>query len=187
MRLARLIASGNQVMKHGGTRDQLARELGILCFEMEAAGLMDNFPCLVVRGICDYADSHKNEQWQKYAAATAAAYAKELLSVISAGHVRKMQTAARFMSDIEASDDSEANSITVSTGGDSDGDSDSELANGEGSSGWNTAEENIDIEEAINEGSNSREIASEDIANSLSDDEFEETGSEPTSDEESLE
>jgi nucleoside phosphorylase len=77
-----LIASGNQVIKHGGTRDKLGQELGILCFEMEAAGLMDNFPCLVIRGICDYADSHKNKQWQKYAAATAAAYAKELLSVI---------------------------------------------------------------------------------------------------------
>jgi len=55
------IASGNQVLKHGATRDRLRRELGILCFEMEAAGLMDSFPCLVVRGICDYADSHKNK------------------------------------------------------------------------------------------------------------------------------
>jgi nucleoside phosphorylase len=77
-----LIASGNQVIKHGGTREKLGQELGILCFEMEAADLMDNFPCLVIRGICDYADSHKNKQWQGYAAATAAAYAKELLSVI---------------------------------------------------------------------------------------------------------
>ena len=84
-----LIASGNQVMKHGCTRDRLARELGILCFEMEAAGLMDNFPCLVIRGICDYADSHKNKQWQRYAAATAAAYAKELLSVIPATQAAK--------------------------------------------------------------------------------------------------
>lgn len=49
---------------------------------MEAAGLMDNFPCLVIRGICDYSDSHKNKRWQEYAAATAAAYAKELLSVV---------------------------------------------------------------------------------------------------------
>ncbi|ODM18021.1 hypothetical protein SI65_06809 [Aspergillus cristatus] len=55
-----LIASGNQVVKHGSTRDKLARELGILCFEMKAAGLMDDFQCLVIRGICDYADSHKN-------------------------------------------------------------------------------------------------------------------------------
>ncbi|PYI29747.1 purine and uridine phosphorylase [Aspergillus indologenus CBS 114.80] len=61
-----LIASANQVMKSGRIRDQLANEFGILCFEMEAAGLMDNFPCLVIRGICDYADSHKNKQWQDY-------------------------------------------------------------------------------------------------------------------------
>ncbi|KAL2801629.1 nucleoside phosphorylase domain-containing protein [Aspergillus granulosus] len=76
------IASANQVVKSGILRDHLARRLGNLCFEMEAAGLMDNFPCLVIRGISDYADSHKNDHWQGYAAATAAAYAKELLSVI---------------------------------------------------------------------------------------------------------
>jgi nucleoside phosphorylase len=93
-----LIASGNQVMKHGGTRDHLARELGILCFEMEAAGLMDNFPCLVIRGICDYADSHKNKQWQEYAAATAAAYAKEILSVIPASQIAKTSTVSTAIS-----------------------------------------------------------------------------------------
>jgi nucleoside phosphorylase len=54
----------------------------VLCVEMEVAGLMDEFPCLVIRGICDYADSHKNKRWQPYAAATAATYAKELLSII---------------------------------------------------------------------------------------------------------
>jgi nucleoside phosphorylase len=76
------IASGNQVMKDGIIRDRLSSELGgVLCFEMEVAGLMNNFPCLVVRGICDYADSHKNKMWQPYAAATAAACAKELLSM----------------------------------------------------------------------------------------------------------
>lgn len=82
-----LVASGSQVMKHGGTRDQLRRELDVLCFEMEAAGLMDRFPCLVIRGICGYADSHRNKRWQGYAAATAAAYAKELLSVMPAKQV----------------------------------------------------------------------------------------------------
>ncbi|RYP81628.1 hypothetical protein DL770_005836 [Monosporascus sp. CRB-9-2] len=87
-----VIASGNQVMKHGKTRDQLAQELGILCFEMEAAGLMDNFPCLVIRGICDYSDSHKNKQWQEYAAATAAAYAKELLSVVHSNEIQEKST-----------------------------------------------------------------------------------------------
>jgi nucleoside phosphorylase len=76
------IASGNHVVRHGQTRERWGLEAGILCFEMEAAGLMNTFPCLVIRGICDYADSHKNKQWQGYAAATAAAYAKELLSII---------------------------------------------------------------------------------------------------------
>ncbi|CAG9972245.1 unnamed protein product [Clonostachys byssicola] len=75
------IASGNRVMKHAESRDNWA-EKGCLCFEMEAAGLIDNFPCLVIRGICDYCDSHKSKEWQEYAATTAAAYAKELLLVI---------------------------------------------------------------------------------------------------------
>jgi hypothetical protein len=77
------IASGNQVIKDAPTRDRLSKELGgVLCFEMEAAGLMNDFPCLVVRGICDYADSHKNKAWQPYAAATAAACAKSILSLV---------------------------------------------------------------------------------------------------------
>ncbi|KAF5662920.1 nacht ankyrin domain-containing protein [Fusarium circinatum] len=84
-----IVASANQVIKHGRTRDQLAKELDAICFEMEAAGLMNSFPCLVIRGVCDYADSHKNKQWQPYAAMTAAAYAKELLSVISTDRIKQ--------------------------------------------------------------------------------------------------
>jgi nucleoside phosphorylase len=87
------IASGNQVMRSAAERDQLSAELGgVLCFEMEAAGLMNSFPCLVIRGICDYADSHKNKRWQPYAAATAAACAKEVLSVIPPAEVAKAHT-----------------------------------------------------------------------------------------------
>ena len=74
-----LIASANQVMKDALIRDKLAAEKDVLCFEMEAAGLMNHFPCLVIRGICDYADSHKNKEWQGYAAMAAAAYTKDLL------------------------------------------------------------------------------------------------------------
>ncbi|KAN0087046.1 hypothetical protein V8E54_000734 [Elaphomyces granulatus] len=84
-----LIASGNQVMKHGGTRDRLGKEYGMLCFEMEAAGLMNQLPCLVIRGICDYSDSHKNKHWQGYAALAAAAYARILLSVVSVNQSQK--------------------------------------------------------------------------------------------------
>lgn len=74
-----MIASGNQLMKDALIRDKLAAEQDILCFEMEAAGLMNHFPCLVIRGICDYSDSHKNKKWQGFAAMAAAAYAKDLL------------------------------------------------------------------------------------------------------------
>jgi nucleoside phosphorylase len=94
------IASGNQVMRSAAERDKLSAELGgVLCFEMEAAGLMNSFPCLVVRGICDYADSHKNKRWQPYAAGTAAAYAKEVLSVIPPAEVAKSRTAEETMRD----------------------------------------------------------------------------------------
>lgn len=79
-------------MKNGVTRQRLRQDLDLLCFEMEAAGLMDNFPCLVIRGICDYADTHKNKRWQPYAAAVAAAYAKELLSIIPSSQVGRTQT-----------------------------------------------------------------------------------------------
>ncbi|KAJ9296780.1 hypothetical protein DTO271G3_4979 [Paecilomyces variotii] len=75
-----LIASGNRLMRSASERDKLGREHNVLCFEMEAAGVMNTFPCLIIRGICDYADSHKNKTWQEYASATAAAYAKLLLS-----------------------------------------------------------------------------------------------------------
>ncbi|KAK5467580.1 hypothetical protein LTS15_000553 [Exophiala xenobiotica] len=77
------VASGNQVVKDALTRDRLsAQHGGVLCFEMEAAGLMNIFPCIVIRGICDYSDSHKNNTWQPFAAAAAAACAKAVLSYV---------------------------------------------------------------------------------------------------------
>ncbi|KAF7122852.1 hypothetical protein CNMCM5793_000962 [Aspergillus hiratsukae] len=77
-----LIASGNTVVRDAHMRDTMRREHNVVCFDMEAAGLMNNFPCLVIRGISDYADTHKNDLWQPYAALTAAAYAKDLLALI---------------------------------------------------------------------------------------------------------
>jgi nucleoside phosphorylase len=74
-----LVASANQLIKDASVRDKLTTENDVLCFEMEAAGLMNHFPCLVIRGVCDYSDSHKNKEWQGYAAMAAAAYAKDLL------------------------------------------------------------------------------------------------------------
>jgi len=91
------IASADRVMRHGTTREKLRKKYGILCFEMEAAGLMNDFPCLVIRGICDYSDTHKHKIWQRYAAATAAAYAKELLKVIQKEAVDKTEDAAEVL------------------------------------------------------------------------------------------
>ncbi|OLN86257.1 hypothetical protein CCHL11_04125 [Colletotrichum chlorophyti] len=82
-----LVGSANQLMKDALLRDKLAAEKDVLCFEMEAAGLMNHFPCLVIRGICDYADSHKNKEWQGFAAMVAAAYAKDLLRQIPANKI----------------------------------------------------------------------------------------------------
>jgi nucleoside phosphorylase len=72
------IASGGLVVKDAVLRDNLARQDSLLCFEMEAAGALMDFPCLVVRGISDYCDLHKNDLWHGYAAAVAAAYARQL-------------------------------------------------------------------------------------------------------------
>ncbi|RKK63825.1 hypothetical protein BFJ69_g16885 [Fusarium oxysporum] len=78
-----LIASGDRVVRSTAKRSEVIRNIGnVLCFEMEAAGLMTEFSCIVIRGISDYADSHKNDNWQHYAAATAAACTKELLTYI---------------------------------------------------------------------------------------------------------
>ncbi|KAL4746216.1 nucleoside phosphorylase domain-containing protein [Aspergillus terricola var. indicus] len=74
---------GNQVIKDGVTRDTSSSKLGgILCFEMEAAGVVNLMPCLVIRGICDYADFHKNKVFQPFAAAAAAACARGFLSYL---------------------------------------------------------------------------------------------------------
>ena len=81
-------------MKNMAERDRVSAELGgVLCFEMEAVGLMNSFPSLIIRGICDYADSLKNKRWQPYAASVAAAYAREVLSVIPPTDVGKTRTA----------------------------------------------------------------------------------------------
>ncbi|KAK6544659.1 hypothetical protein TWF694_001347 [Orbilia ellipsospora] len=89
-----LIASGNTLMKSAQKRNKLRDGEQVVCFEMEAAGLMDNFPCLVIRGICDYSDDHKNDLWQPYAALAAGAYAKDLLRVVQPKEVEHTKAIA---------------------------------------------------------------------------------------------
>ncbi|KAK6332584.1 SH3 and multiple ankyrin repeat domains protein 2 [Orbilia blumenaviensis] len=94
------ILSGDSVMKNGQKRDELSKKYNnALCFEMEAAGVMDVFPCLVIRGICDYCDSHKSREWQSYAAATAAAYAREVLCTL-AERVRELELQSTSVRDV---------------------------------------------------------------------------------------
>ena len=94
-----IIASADQLMKDAITRDRLSQQHGVLCFEMEAAGLSNDFPCVVIRGICDYSDSHKNDEWQGYAAATAAAFAKELLQILPKSAVAESRRVVDTLSD----------------------------------------------------------------------------------------
>ena len=94
-----IIASGNRLVRRATLRDQLKKEYNACCIEMEAAGLMNTFPCLVIRGICDYADSHKNDLWQEYAALTATACARELLGYVSPDHVREERKVVDVLQD----------------------------------------------------------------------------------------
>ncbi|KAL4911940.1 nucleoside phosphorylase domain-containing protein [Aspergillus aurantiobrunneus] len=96
------IASRNQVMTDAVTRDWLSSKLGgILCFKMEAARLMNNLPCLVIRGISDYCNSHKNASCQLFAAAVSAAYAKEVLALHPASSGLEQLLTPSMYSDID--------------------------------------------------------------------------------------
>jgi nucleoside phosphorylase len=75
------IASGDRVEKSGIDRDKYVKDLGVIAFEMEGAGVWDELPCLVVKAVCDYADSHKNKKWQDYTAAVAAGAVKAILAL----------------------------------------------------------------------------------------------------------
>lgn len=77
-----VIASGNTLCRDRGFREEIREKFDAICFDMEAAGVMNNFSGLVVRGISDYADCHKKDDWHSYAAASAAGYVKLLLSYV---------------------------------------------------------------------------------------------------------
>ena len=103
-----LIASGDTVMENAETRDNIAAEIERLtgaecfCFEMEAAGLMNSFPSVVIRGISTYSDSHMNGRWRRYAAMTAAACAKELLRYAAPENIEYTKMANATLKDISA-------------------------------------------------------------------------------------
>jgi nucleoside phosphorylase len=76
------IGSGEKLMKNVRKRNELRDKYNVIGLEMEAAGTMNRMPVGVIRGVCDYGDEHKNKEWQPYAAAMAAAYAKAVLCEI---------------------------------------------------------------------------------------------------------
>ncbi|KAA8647224.1 uncharacterized protein ATNIH1004_005914 [Aspergillus tanneri] len=92
-----VIASGNTLTKDAIRGDRIVTTMDgqVICFETD--GLMTSFPCLVIRGICDYADSHKNDRWHRYAALTAETYAKELLLHVPSGSIQQSKKAIDLM------------------------------------------------------------------------------------------
>ncbi|KAL6918192.1 hypothetical protein ACHAPO_000003 [Fusarium lateritium] len=76
------IGSGDKLMRNAEKRNELRDRYGIIGLEMEAAGIMNRIPVGVIRGVCTYGDRHKNKNWQPYAAAMAASYARALLDEI---------------------------------------------------------------------------------------------------------
>jgi nucleoside phosphorylase len=83
-----LIGSSNMLLKDPQLRDRLRDEYKVRAIEMEGSGIAaatwmsGNTGYLLIRGICDYCDSHKNDAWQGYAAVVAAAYARALIESI---------------------------------------------------------------------------------------------------------
>jgi nucleoside phosphorylase len=73
------IGSGDKLMKNAEKRDELRDKFNLIGLEMEAAGAISTISVSTIRGVCDYGDAQKNKEWQPYAAAMAAAYAKAVL------------------------------------------------------------------------------------------------------------
>ncbi|MBD6617506.1 DEAD/DEAH box helicase [Komarekiella sp. 'clone 1'] len=81
------IASGERVIADALMRDEIAnRHRKIMAFEMEGYGVSaaawqssNKVKHLVIRAICDFADSSKNSEWHPYAASVAAGYTKHFL------------------------------------------------------------------------------------------------------------
>lgn len=97
-----VFGSGDIVMRSGEDRDILAVKENVIAFEMEAAGIWEEVPSLIIKAAFDYGDSHKNKRWQAFASATAACAARaviEQLAWTDRGEV-KMFTLGIFQCDL---------------------------------------------------------------------------------------
>jgi hypothetical protein len=93
------VASGDSVIKSAAHRNRIAEQENVMAFEMKGAGVWDEVPCIVVKGVCDYADCHKHKGWQNFAAAAAAAAAKAILERYTRTDTRNASTAQASSSD----------------------------------------------------------------------------------------
>ncbi|KAF3480192.1 ankyrin repeat domain-containing protein [Arthroderma uncinatum] len=78
----------NEPIKDAFLREQLAAKSNALSYMMGEDTLTGILPCVVIQGICDYSDSHRNERWQGYAAMAAAVYARDLICLLPSGQAK---------------------------------------------------------------------------------------------------
>ncbi|UKZ79847.1 hypothetical protein TrVFT333_007610 [Trichoderma virens FT-333] len=78
-----IFGSGDMVMRSGEDRDALADREKVIAFEMEAAGIWEEVPSIIIKGAFDYGDSHKNKRWQAFASATAACAARAVIEQLA--------------------------------------------------------------------------------------------------------
>lgn len=121
------IASGDMAIKSAEDRDRIARREGVIAFEMDGAGVWEELPCIVIKGVCDYADCQNNNRWQNFAAATAAAALKAILErYIQTDRIHKrvvdpsereliIQGASRYSSEVRGEDVRQGNELQVSS------------------------------------------------------------------------
>ncbi|KAH7153843.1 nucleoside phosphorylase domain-containing protein [Fusarium sp. MPI-SDFR-AT-0072] len=108
------LGSGNQVVKNGIYRDEVAARHDLDAFEMEGAGIWDEIPTMIIKGISGYADSHSNKAWKDFAAATAASVAKAILGRYPSGN--SMEPSAPLTGQQEVNEYSVASNSLVNTG-----------------------------------------------------------------------
>jgi nucleoside phosphorylase len=73
------VASANETIRSGEHRNQIVIKEKVIGLEIEGAGVWDNISCIIIKGVSDYADSHKSKAWLAYASATSASATKTFL------------------------------------------------------------------------------------------------------------
>lgn len=80
------IASADKLQRNTRKRNSLRKKFGAMALEMEGSGVADaaeafDAKFFVVRGMSDYCNEYKNDDWHPYAALAAAAYTRALLEI----------------------------------------------------------------------------------------------------------